>query len=145
MATLTLQELENARSALRTILKPLTKPQLPQTVRNLAIQIWEEHPGIFTVTTSLCTNPFTILTAKFIIDKYGTVSREPHSSARGVYGWYSAKDSLLQEWVDIILHPKRQALATSVCRTIKKDLVAAAWHPNRVSKWLEAGVLLEDL
>ncbi len=145
MATLTLQELENARSDLREILKPLTKPQLSQTVRNLAIQIWEENPGTFIVTASLYTNPFTILTAQFMIDKYGTVTRIPCISKRGVYGWYSAKEHLLQQWVDAILQPKRQVLATSVCRLIKKELVAAAWHPNRVSKWLELGVLLEDL
>ena len=145
MATLTLQELENARPALRTILKPLTKPQLPQTVRNLAIQIWEEHPGTFVVTTSLCMNPFTILTAKFMIDKYGTVIRMSHTPKRGVYGWYGASDTYLQQWVDSILHPKRKELANRLCKSIKKDLIAAAWHPNRVSKWLEAGIQLEDL
>jgi hypothetical protein len=28
---------------------------------------------------------------------------------------------------------------------LKKDIIAAAWHPRRVEKWLEAGVQLEDL
>jgi hypothetical protein len=27
----------------------------------------------------------------------------------------------------------------------KKDIIAAAWHPRRVERWLEAGVQLEDL
>jgi hypothetical protein len=145
MATLSLHDLEQGRPALRQLLRPLTKSQLPQTVRNLAIQIWEEQPGTFAIIASLCINPFTILTAKFMIDKYGTVTRVPHTPKRGVYGWFSASDSLLQQWVDSILQPKRQVLAITFCKGIKKDLVAAAWHPNRVSKWLEAGVQLEDL
>jgi hypothetical protein len=28
---------------------------------------------------------------------------------------------------------------------LKKDIIAAAWHPRRVERWLEAGVQLEDL
>jgi len=30
-------------------------------------------------------------------------------------------------------------------RILKKDLIAAVWHPTRVAKWVEAGVALEDL
>jgi len=30
-------------------------------------------------------------------------------------------------------------------RTIEKELIAAAWHPKRVAKWLEAGIAIEDM
>jgi len=29
--------------------------------------------------------------------------------------------------------------------SLKKEIIAAVWHPTRVAKWVEAGIALEDL
>lgn len=47
-------------------------------------------------------------------------------------------DIWMRNSIHIILSQKR-------VKKIKEELVAKAWHPERVAKWLEAGVALEDL
>lgn len=41
--------------------------------------------------------------------------------------------------------PRSKARTLSRCAALKEDLMAAAWHPTRVSKWLEAGDDVYDM
>jgi len=47
-------------------------------------------------------------------------------------------DVWMRNSIHMILSEKR-------AKKIKEELIAKAWHPERVAKWLEAGVALEDL
>ena len=65
-------------------------------------------------------------------DQYGPGSPDlPNRCKKIVWNW-------LQDCIYRKLCAERTAL-------FKKELVAAAWHPRRVSAWLEAGAALEDL
>jgi hypothetical protein len=44
----------------------------------------------------------------------------------------------IRDWQESSLYKQR---TQERCRIIKEDLMKAAWHPRRVKKWLEAGVL----
>ena len=56
-----------------------------------------------------------------------------------------------QEFVDSILpevrrrHAASYALVRARCESYKEELIAAAWHPTRVERWLQAGMELENL
>ena len=57
----------------------------------------------------------------------------------------------LQEFVDSILPEVRRRYKASYaqvrarCGLYKEELIAAAWHPTRVAKWLDAGMEVEEL
>ncbi len=56
-----------------------------------------------------------------------------------------------QQFVDSIIpevrrrHKNSYAAIQKRCAQYKEELIAAAWHPTRVSKWLEAGAELDTL
>lgn len=65
-------------------------------------------------------------------------------------GWYHERDMKTTEGIqkivyDWILEMVPRYISSTRWKYIKKELVAAAWHPRRVSAWLEAGVQLEDM
>jgi hypothetical protein len=141
MATLSLKELESARPALRVHLKHLAK----KCTFGPGIQIWQTAPDNYTIVLTNYPSPFTLLQAKFTMTSFGKVEKLPFERAHNHYPWATLKASHIEEWMDTLLQPKRQELAITVCKAMKKDLIAAAWHPRRVEKWLEAGIQLEDL
>jgi hypothetical protein len=57
----------------------------------------------------------------------------------------------LQDFVDRILpevrrrHKKSYELVRARCGLFKEELIAAAWHPTRVAKWVNAGLDVEEL
>jgi hypothetical protein len=141
MATLSLQDLQKARPALRAQLRPLAK----KCTFGPAIQIYQDAPDKYTMVLSTYPNPFLMLQAKFTMTSFGKVEKLPFERAPNHFPWATLKASHVEEWADILLRPKRQEVAITLCKAMKKDLIAAAWHPRRVEKWLEAGVQLEDL
>lgn len=50
--------------------------------------------------------------------------------------------SIFEAWMRNSIH---MILSQKRTKKIKEELIAKAWHPERVAKWLEAGVALEDL
>lgn len=73
---------------------------------------------------------------------------------RLTFGFSRRKVILEQRFNSILLRVKRRWVQRLRLRRlvhkakfqrIVPELIAAAWHPRRVEKWLEAGVQLEDL
>ena len=55
-------------------------------------------------------------------------------------------DPYFKEFLEmVVIETQKKRTARIVSNRIRKELVAAAWHPHRVERWLEAGVALEDL
>lgn len=48
----------------------------------------------------------------------------------------------LRVWIEELAMKKRNQ---ERCFAVKEELMAAAWHPNRIERWLDAGVELEAL
>lgn len=46
---------------------------------------------------------------------------------------------------NVVYETRRQKNAYITSKKIKRELVEKVWHPDRVTKWLEAGVALETL
>jgi hypothetical protein len=46
---------------------------------------------------------------------------------------------------EIRIYDSKIAQGKQFCKTIKEELVAGAWHPDRVEKWIYAGIDLDDL
>jgi hypothetical protein len=55
-------------------------------------------------------------------------------------------DPYFKEFLEmVVIETQKKRTARIVSKRIQKELVAAAWHPRRVERWLEAGLQLEDL
>jgi len=65
----------------------------------------------------------------------------PHGLRRALYPNHELYDRI-EEWATYVRN--RFYLAERV-KQIKEELVATAWHPDRVAKWVEAGVELEAM
>jgi hypothetical protein len=141
MATLSLRDLEQGRSTLRASLKPLAK----KCTFGPAIQIWQENADTYSILVSTYPSPFTIVQAKFAISPFGKAKKIPFERKPNVYPWASLTQVQIEEWMDVLLQPKRKEFCKDFCAKIKRDLAAAVWHPRRVEKWVEAGIQLEDL
>ncbi len=50
-------------------------------------------------------------------------------------------EAAVTEWVNLY----SGNIAIERCLTYKEDLMAAAWAPERVLRWLEAGIEMEDM
>jgi hypothetical protein len=62
------------------------------------------------------------------------------------YGIAMPYSGILHEWLEPILFELRASQRARIfIESIKEELVAKAWAPERVAKWLEAGVALEAL
>jgi len=53
--------------------------------------------------------------------------------------------ALIQKWLMVFSLVKAKRFAEAFTRKVKEELVAKAWAPERVAKWLEAGVNVEDM
>jgi hypothetical protein len=51
-------------------------------------------------------------------------------------------DPVICAWMEEVIYKQ---FAMRRMKAIKPDLIAAAWHPRRVERWLEQGVELENL
>ena len=55
-------------------------------------------------------------------------------------------DPYFKEFLEmVVIETQKKRNARIVSKRIQKELVAAVWHPARVERWLEAGIVLEDL
>jgi hypothetical protein len=53
---------------------------------------------------------------------------------------------IVQDWAyDCYREFNGQSKMKRFWEKAKEELVAAAWHPDRVAKWLEAGISVEDM
>ena len=60
--------------------------------------------------------------------------------------WSNGLAEILFQWLlDVKINLLAKYNSQRIMPKIKKDIIAAAWHPRRVSAWLEAGAPLEDL
>ncbi len=50
--------------------------------------------------------------------------------------------NVVWNWLQDCIYMK---MAQDRMKVLKKDIIASVWHPERVSKWIEAGVALENL
>lgn len=78
--------------------------------------------------------------------KYGVLPYGGVITLEDRYSIAMPYSGILDEWLQPILFELRAPIrAKKFVETIKEELVAKAWAPERVSKWLEAGVALELL
>jgi hypothetical protein len=94
--------------------------------------------------------------SKYLTFQFRTMD-QPHEFTEGsvfqMSGWSSYTDTSAktqgQQIKRVIVDWYRDTLnmfkMSKRMNRFKKDLIAAAWHPRRVERWLEAGVQLEDL
>jgi len=62
------------------------------------------------------------------------------------YSWSKCLAEILFQWLlDVKINLLAKYNSQRILPKIKRDIIAAAWHPKRVAKWLDAGVALEDL
>ncbi len=69
---------------------------------------------------------------KFVRPKFHYRFNEPRSEAM---------EAAITEWVNLY----SGNLVIERCLVFKEDLMAAAWAPERVLRWLEAGIEMEDM
>lgn len=78
--------------------------------------------------------------------KYGVLPYGGHVTLEDKYSIAMPYSGILDEWLQPILFELRAPTrAKKFVEIIKEELVAKAWAPERVAKWLEAGVALEAL
>ncbi len=69
----------------------------------------------------------------------------PYTSSAMGYRYHffnTTYDPIICQWMEEVIY---RQLAVRRMKAIKPDLIAAAWHPRRVERWIEQGVELEDL
>lgn len=60
--------------------------------------------------------------------------------------WSKGLAEILFQWLlDVKINLLAKYNSQRIMSKIKKDIIAAAWHPKRVAKMLEAGCALEDM
>jgi len=104
------------------------------TANAIDCYIWFHHS--YDKADYRCLLPFHILNDNGIHFKFEDVGR-----------WGSCKTpyemgKILYTWIQDTI---RGELCRRRSQRMKKELVAAVWHPTRVSKWIDDGVALEDL
>lgn len=56
--------------------------------------------------------------------------------------WKDFYANIIWDWLQDCIYMK---LCRDRIALLKRDLIAAAWHPTRVAKWVDAGISLEDM
>lgn len=146
MATLTILQLQDAAPQLRTIVQNLQKKTL-----RIGIRIMPQSSNEFLLIVRNIPSPFVELEARFTITSDGSVTKIPFDRKRDGYSfpnkyfWGTLKEVLIEQWVDSVFLAKRLEQSKKFCVQIKRELAEKVWHPDRVAKWVEAGIQIEDL
>jgi len=139
MSFLSSRDLADAIPLLRKkLITSLSRPPIYGLSLRIEAVKNEKDQEIFILHGKYYVSPFTLLSARYSIDMYGNVEKAQITHVKGGYSWFQLNELLVKQWVAQIRAKKYMAI-------IKRDLVAAAWHPDRVSKWVEAGIALEDM
>lgn len=146
MTTLTVQQLQDAAPQLRKTIQSRLNKHARIGVRTLIVSSTE-----FMLIVRYMPSPFVELEARFSITSDGCVEKLPSAHLQKDYSfpnkfsWGGFPVHAVERWVDDILLTKRLEQSKRFCAQIKRELVEKVWHPERVAKWLEAGIQLEEL
>lgn len=135
MATVSFQDLTNAIPVLCKMVRALlSKP----SVYGMSLRIEQVQPNTFILHGNYYVSPYTVFAASYSIDQFGNVEKRNLTHVRGGYNWFKLNETLIKQWV-------AQIRAKKFMAKIKRELIEKAWHPDRVSKWLDTEVCLENL